>query len=136
MSETEKRERAWVSGEIDHPVRSGFSGHCPRCGKGKLFAGFLQLAERCDNCDLDYGFADSADAPAVFVILLAGFVTVVGALLVEVTYQPPYWIHAVLWLPLAILLPLTILRPLKGAMVGLQYKNRAREARFGDEGNE
>ncbi len=122
--------------ENDHPVRSGLSGHCPRCGRGKLFAGFLQLAKGCDHCHLDYDFADSADAPAVMVILLAGFVTVFGALIVEVTYQPPYWVHAVLWIPLAILLPLAILRPLKGGMVGLQYKNKAKEARFGDEGHE
>ena len=33
----------------------------PRCGKGKLFAGFLTLQPRCEVCGLDYGFADSGD---------------------------------------------------------------------------
>ena len=122
--------------QTDHPVRSAMSGHCPRCGKGKLFAGYLTLAKKCDHCDLDYGFADSADGPAVLVILVAGFLVVLMAVLVEVKYQPPYWVHAVLWLPLGILIPLAMLRPLKGAAVGMQYKHRAKEARFGSDGKE
>src|SRR5688572_25698412 len=39
---------------------------CPRCGKGKLFDGFLTLARQCDVCGLDYSFADPADGPAFF----------------------------------------------------------------------
>ena len=31
----------------------GLPRACQRCGTGKLFAGFLRLAERCDNCGLD-----------------------------------------------------------------------------------
>src|SRR5438067_2441 len=44
------------------PVVAGLRGCCPRCGKGKLFAGFLALAPRCEHCGLDFSFADSADA--------------------------------------------------------------------------
>ena len=45
-------------------------------------------------------FADAGDGPAVFVILIAGFIVVGAALIVEVVYQPPFWVHAVLWVPL------------------------------------
>ena len=71
------------------PIGRGLSGRCPRCGKGRLFRGFLTLAPRCERCGLDYSFADSGDGPAVFVILIAGFVVVGAALVVEMLYEPP-----------------------------------------------
>jgi uncharacterized protein (DUF983 family) len=57
-------------------IRTGLACRCPRCGKGKLFQGFLELRPRCDVCGLDYAFADAGDGPAVFVILIAGFIVV------------------------------------------------------------
>ncbi len=36
-------------------------------------------------------------------MFFAGFVVVFSALIVEVMYQPPFWLHAVLWLPLILL---------------------------------
>ncbi len=73
---------------------AGITGHCPNCGRGKLFDGYLTLAPRCNVCGLDYDFADSGDGPAVFVILVTGFIVVGAALIVEVLYAPPYWLHA------------------------------------------
>ena len=81
-------------------ILAGLSCACPRCGKGKLFQGFLTLRPRCEVCGLDYGFADSGDGPAVFIMFLAGFIVVGAALVTEAVYHPPYWVHAVLWLPL------------------------------------
>ena len=43
-------------------IRAGLACACPRCGRGKLFDGFLTLRPRCDACRLDYGFADAGDA--------------------------------------------------------------------------
>lgn len=111
---------------------TGITGRCPRCGRGKLFDGYLRLAERCRNCGLDLAFADSGDGPAVFLILIVGFIVVGAALITEIAYRPPYWVHAVLWAPLAIGLPLVLLRPAKGLMVALQYKHDARESRLVD----
>jgi Flp pilus assembly secretin CpaC len=42
---------------------------CPRCGRGRLFSGFLTPAQDCNVCGLDFEFMDSGDGPAVFVIL-------------------------------------------------------------------
>ncbi|MDQ0504857.1 DUF983 domain-containing protein [Xanthobacter agilis] len=112
------------------PLAAGLSGHCPRCGRGRLFKGFLNLAPRCDVCGLDYGFADAGDGPAVFVILIGGGVVVALALWVEATYAPPLWVHALLWIPAILAVTLGLLRPLKGVMVALQYRNRAAEGRF------
>ena len=85
-------------------VRRGLAGRCPRCGQGALFDGFLKVAPRCESCGHDFAFADSADGPAFFVMSFAGFVVVLAALVVEVVYQPPYWLHALLWIPLILAL--------------------------------
>jgi uncharacterized protein (DUF983 family) len=109
---------------------AGLSGRCPRCGEGKLFNGFLTLAPRCSNCDLDYKFADSGDGPAVFVILIAGFIIVGLLLWTEINYEPPFWVHLVIFLPLTLVVCLGMLRPLKGVMIGLQYRNKAEQGRL------
>src|ERR1700722_13279655 len=115
-------------------IRRRLLGACPRCGQGQLFQGFLTPRPRCDVCRLDYGFADSGDGPAVFIILLAGFIVVGAALIVEALYHPPYWVHAVLWLPLILIVTVGPLRPMKGLMIALQYHHKAEEGRFGSGG--
>lgn len=109
------------------PITSGLRGRCPRCGKGRLFDGYLSLDTKCAICGLDYGFADAGDGPAVFVILLMGFLVVGLALWVEVSFEPPLWLHFLLWIPLATLLCLGSLRALKGVLINMQYRNNARE---------
>lgn len=112
------------------PIGRGLRGRCPCCGEGHLFKGFLSLRPACERCGLDYGFADSGDGPAVFVILLGGAVVVFAALITEVVYQPPYWLHAVLWLPLILLVTLAPLRLIKGLLIALQYHHKAAEGRL------
>jgi uncharacterized protein (DUF983 family) len=111
-------------------LAEGLLGRCPSCGRSSMFSGYLALAPRCDPCGLDYGFADSGDGPAVFVILVTGFVVVGAALIAEIVYAPPYWVHALLWGGSAILLPLLLLRSFKGVLIALQYKNKAEEGRL------
>ena len=114
-------------------LAAGLAGRCPACGRGKLFSGYLTLAPRCNVCGLDYSFAEAGDGPAVFVILITGFIVVGAALFVEMAYAPPYWLHALIWGPLAILLPLLLLRSFKGALIALQDKHKAEEGRLASE---
>jgi uncharacterized protein (DUF983 family) len=107
----------------------GLACKCPRCGKGKLFNGFLTLRENCDACGLDYAFIDAGDGPAVFVILIAGAIVVGAALIVEVKYQPPFWVHAALWLPLILVVTLWPLRAMKSLLIALQFHHQAAEGR-------
>ena len=95
-----------------------------------MFDGFLRLAPACRACGLDFGFADSADGPAFFVVTAVGFIVAGAALLVEVAYSPPVWVHVVLWGPLVVVLCLALLRPLKGLLVALQYAHRAEQGRI------
>ncbi len=103
------------------PVPTGIKGRCPRCGEGRLFSGFLALNPRCQACDLDFDFADPGDGPAVFVILILGFVVAASALLLELAYAPPIWLHAVLWPPLVLMFSFGMLRPMRGVLIALQY---------------
>ncbi len=109
------------------PVSSGLRGRCPRCGEGPLFDGYLKLQTKCRRCGLDYGFADAGDGPAVFVILLIGFLVVGLALWAELAYGPPLWLHLVIWIPLATALCLISLRALKGVLINMQYRHNAHE---------
>jgi uncharacterized protein (DUF983 family) len=108
----------------------GIACRCPRCGVGKMFAGFLTLRPACEACGLDYAFINAGDGPAIFVIMLAGAIVVTCALIVEVKYQPPFWVHAVLWLPLILATTLLPLRSMKSLLIALQYHHRAAEGRL------
>ena len=111
---------------------SSVLGKCPRCAQGQMFEGFLDLKPNCQACGLDYKFADAGDGPAVFVMLFAGFFVVGLALWVEITYEPPIWVHLVIFLPLTLIVCLGLLRPFKGLLVSLQYKNKAEQGRVQD----
>jgi uncharacterized protein (DUF983 family) len=104
-------------------IRRGLRGRCPACGRGKLFRAFLKVADRCPGCGEALHHHRADDAPAYFVILIVGHVVVPLALLVEVAYAPPYWLHAALWLPLTVALAVGLLAPVKGAIVGWQWAN-------------
>jgi uncharacterized protein (DUF983 family) len=111
-------------------IWSGLIGRCPSCHQGKVFDGYLTLAPRCKVCGLSFDFADAGDGPAVFVILITGFIIVGLALLVEVLYKPPYWLHALLWGSLALMLPLLLLRSFKGVLIALQFRHKAEEGKI------
>ncbi len=113
-----------------NPISAGLAGRCPRCGQGRLFSGFLTIAKSCRNCGLSYDFADSGDGPAVFVIMIVGFIIVGLVLAVELAFQPPIWVHLVVWLPLTVILAGGVLRPLKGVLIAMQYKHNAEEGRL------
>ncbi len=116
------------SGPPASPVSAGLAGRCPRCGEGRLFQGYIKVRPRCEACDFD--FADSGDGPAVFIMMLVGFIVVGGALAVEILYRPPMWVHMAIWIPLTLGLALGMLRPLKGLMIAQQYAKGAREGRI------
>jgi uncharacterized protein (DUF983 family) len=114
---------------VNPTLRAALFGRCPRCGNGKLFDGYLTVAPRCAACGQDYAMFDPGDGPAVFVVLIVGTIVCGAALYVEFTFQPPYWVHAVLWLPLITALTFGLLRLMKSLLLVLQYKHKAGEGR-------
>lgn len=112
-----------------NPFIAGLKGRCPNCGEGHLFEGYLKVSPRCEACGFDLARADSGDGPAVFVIMIAGFIAAFGALITEVAVHPPVWVHLVVWLPLTLILCLVLLPPMKGLMIAAQFANKASQAR-------
>jgi uncharacterized protein (DUF983 family) len=108
------------------PFKAGLTCTCPRCGNGRLFDGLVKIRPTCSACGLDYSFADAGDGPAVFVIMIIGFIVVGLALWLEVNYSPPIWLQLLIWIPTAIILCLWSLRVIKATLIALQYRNKAR----------
>jgi uncharacterized protein (DUF983 family) len=119
-----------MEGPVPSALASSLFGRCPRCGRGPLFAGYLRIALKCSCCGLDYALFDVGDGASVFVILIAGFLVVGAALIVEIRWSPPYWVHAVLWLPAIAIVTIGGLRLAKSTLMVLQYRNKAREGRI------
>jgi uncharacterized protein (DUF983 family) len=111
------------------PIKTGLAGKCPRCGRGRLFDGYLKVAKSCSSCGLSYSFADSGDGAAWFVMLFVCVAGVGSILGIEIAYSPPFWAHMLIAIPLLIILPLVLLRPMKAILLAQQWKTGAREGR-------
>lgn len=101
-----------------------------------MFAGFLKFADHCPSCGLDFSGEDAGDGPAVFIMFAVGFIVVPMALVAEVVFSPPLWLHFMLWLPLTAGLSLALMRPFRAIMFALQHQHAAAEGQIdGGEGD-
>jgi uncharacterized protein (DUF983 family) len=107
------------------PFSTGLRCRCPRCGQAPLFKGLMDVQAVCPACGLDYAKVDSGDGPAVFVILILGAIVTALALWVEVRFEPPIWVHIVLWLPFILGGAILLLRPFKATLIALQFRHKA-----------
>lgn len=106
-------------------LRTGLLCRCPRCGQGRLFAGYLKVVDSCAVCGLDLREHDSGDGPAVFIIFILGFIVVPLAVWTEFRFAPPFWLHVAIWPVVLLGGTFALLPPLKGLMVALQYRHRS-----------
>lgn len=118
---------------MDDAVRAAAKGCCPRCGRGPLYAGLLRFNARCTNCGLDIGAFNVGDGPAAFLTLVIGAVVVGLAMWVELSLEPAWWVHLLLWPPIVIVATIGSLRVAKGVLLALEYRHQAAEGRRDDE---
>lgn len=102
-------------------------GLCPRCGQKTLFAHLTKFSEKCRSCGLDFGQYNVGDGPAAFLTLIVGAVILGLALAVEANFQPPIWVHILLWVPLTVAAVVESLRISKALLLILEHRNQARE---------
>lgn len=95
-----------------------------------MFDGFLTLKKTCQECGLDYGFADPADGPAFFVLCFACVPNMFLGVWLEVQFQPSFWMHLLVTLPFMLATCVLPLRPLKGWLVASQFYFKAAEGRI------
>ena len=111
------------------PFDCGVRGLCPRCAAPTLFRSPVAFADRCSACGLDFGAFNVGDGPAAFLTLGIGAIVTVLAITLELSAEPAWWVHALLWPPLALAGVIAALRVAKGWLLALEYRNAAREGR-------
>lgn len=111
-------------------AEAAIRGLCPRCAAPGLFSGLIRFSDACPRCGLDYSQFNVGDGPAAFLIMIVGAIVTILAVVVQLRFEPPFWVHILLWVPLTLLLVLGLLRIAKGALLVLEYRNRAREGRL------
>lgn len=113
-------------------VPAALFGLCPRCGARSLFEGLATFSPRCRACDLDLARFNVGDGPAAFLTMVIGALVVGLALWVQLAFDPPFWVHIVLWVPLTALAVVWGLRAGKAALLAAEYQRDAKEARGQD----
>lgn len=104
-------------------------GLCPRCSARTLFDGVARFAPRCGACGLDYTRFNVGDGPAAFLTLIIGAVVAGLAIWVQIAFEPPFWVHILLWVPLTSLAVVMGLRAGKAALLAIEYRRDAGEGR-------
>ena len=113
-------------------MQTALSCTCPRCGRGRLFAGFLTVASECRDCGLVLTEHDTGDGPAVFLIFILGAIAVPVAFWIQFTFDTSPWIPVLVSGVLVVVMGLLMLRPAKALMVALQYAHRRDEMEKGE----
>jgi uncharacterized protein (DUF983 family) len=106
-------------------TQSGLRGTCPRCGQGKLYSGVLKIKPACSNCGLDFAAFDVGDGAVVFVVMFANIIVLGGALAFENSFQPPLWLHILIWPIVIIVLCVWLTRLIKGVILAHHYVRKA-----------
>ena len=108
-------------------ARATLTCRCPRCGKGPLFSGLLTIRPACTQCGLDFSHVDVGDAFVVPILMVMGVIVVGAAIWFDFTYNPPLWLHALIWPPVTIVLAIIMTRYLKSFFAVQQYHVRRAE---------
>lgn len=106
---------------IFESMRRGFLRHCPKCGEGLLFNGYLTPRPGCDHCGEDTGRIYTADIAPYFTILVVGHLVVLPMLVLEQLAHPPMWLQVAIWPAAALFLTLWFLPRVKGCIMGLMW---------------
>jgi uncharacterized protein (DUF983 family) len=114
-------------------AKAALFGLCPQCSARTLFNGPTNFSENCKACGLDFGAFNVGDGPAAFLTLAIGALVILFAMALDVAVRPPFWVHALIWIPVTTILVVVSLRAAKGALLILEYRNKAGEARMDDE---
>ena len=94
-----------------------------------MFSGWIKFADRCGSCGFDYTRFNVGDGPAAFLTMIVGAIVVALAMWLQLTFDPPWWLHVILWLPLTLAGVIFGLRLAKGALLVREYRSSAAEHR-------
>ncbi len=114
-------------------TRAALFALCPKCGSKGLFNGLTQFADKCPKCGLNYSEFNVGDGPAAFLTLIIGALVATLAILVELKFEPPFWVHAVLWIPITSGAVIWGLRAAKAVLLVAEFRRSAGEGKVKDQ---
>lgn len=121
MVETTSTTQAYVEREVGPALRHGIRQRCPSCGDGRIFSGYLRVADECASCGEELHHHRADDIPAYFTILVVAHI--IGLALPfgsGYVMSAPVTFGIVLCVAVTVL-SLLLLPPIKGMVVGLQW---------------
>jgi len=98
-----------------------------------LFGGLTKFAPRCRVCGLEFEKFNVGDGPAAFLTLIIGAVVATLAILLELRFHPPFWVHVLLWVPITTAAVIWGLRAGKAALLAAEFSRKAGEGRLKDD---
>ena len=92
----------------------------------------VRFADCCPACALDFTRFNVGDGPAAFLTLIVGAVVMVGAVTLQLKYDPPLWLQLAIWIPVTAALVVGALRVAKGVLLAIEYRQAAQEGRIAE----
>jgi uncharacterized protein (DUF983 family) len=102
-------------------------GRCPRCGRGALFAGYLEISPICSNCGEPLASYRAADGPAFFTMTIVGLLLIPMLGIGFVVFRPDPVVLLAWVTVIAGVSTLVLLRFVKGAIVGYLWSQHERD---------
>ncbi|KAB0682094.1 DUF983 domain-containing protein [Aureimonas leprariae] len=103
----------------------GLVCRCPRCGEGKLFAGYLRAVPHCSTCGEAFdGVHRADDLPPYLTVFVIGHLVVALFMALDEAVVLSLGANLAIFIPLTLVLCLAMLRPMKGLTIGLQWAMR------------
>ncbi len=93
-----------------------------------MFRSWLKVADKCEQCGLDYRFASPDDGPAFFSLCFVAPPLLAVIVWLQVSVGLPTLVVFLIGLPLLTVGCVLPLRPIKGWLVASQFVNKAVEA--------
>ena len=99
----------------------GIGGHCPSCGKGKLFPKLLKPVARCPICGQDWTAQQADDFPAYVAIIITGHI--LAPIIIYMISETDFsmWTNLAIIIILGLIMLGSLLQPAKGAIIAMQW---------------
>ncbi len=102
-------------------IKRGIKRHCPACGVGRLFKGYLSVVEICPACGNDNEQYPSDDfAPYLTIFVVLHLLTPIFVLS-DRAWHYPLEIEAAVTIPVFLVATLAVLPFAKGAVIGFAW---------------
>jgi uncharacterized protein (DUF983 family) len=102
-------------------LRRGVARHCPACGQGQLFDGYLAVQPVCPVCDNDNDQYPSDDFAPYVTIFLVLHLLIPILIVADRTWDMTVWFEAAIALPIFLATTLALLPFAKGGVIGFAW---------------